>query len=199
MQTLTGGYTGDGVDNRWITVGFAPDFVYVKGDAAEFGHFRTSDMSSDECIAPYRYTGLLSNRIQDFDATRFQIGTDDSVNKNGESYYWVAVRDDGSSDFAVGTYTGDGTDDRNINSGWQPTAVIIAGENSDVAVWRVNENSGDDTLHFRNLADVTNRIQAFNASGFQVGSDADVNKSGLHSRKNSHYTARIYIARNSKI
>jgi len=51
MQILTGGYTGDGVDNRWITVGFAPDFVYVKGDLSQEANYRTSDMGNDECSA----------------------------------------------------------------------------------------------------------------------------------------------------
>jgi hypothetical protein len=178
MRITTGTYTGDGVDNRWIVVGFEPDLVIVKPDLSQEATYRTSDMAVDESYKPYRFAGATTNRIQDFDATRFQIGTDLEVNQNGSTYYWVAVADDGVGDFAVGTYVGDAVDNRDIASGWQPTCVFIVGTNNSQGVWRIEENVGDDTLDVRNLANDTNRIQTFNATGFQVGTDDQVNKSG---------------------
>jgi hypothetical protein len=43
MQSATGAYKGNGVDDRWINdVGFEPDLVVVKGDTTRIAAFRTS-------------------------------------------------------------------------------------------------------------------------------------------------------------
>ena len=46
------------------------------------------------------------------DADGFTLGADPSVNQPGVTYYWTAFADSTGA-VAVGTYTGDGLDDRN--------------------------------------------------------------------------------------
>ena len=127
MQLVTGTYTGNGVDDRWINdPGFEPDLVIIKADAANAAVWRTSDMGVGESFWFSVYGGAYGNRIQDFGANGFQVGTNADVNANGVDYYWAAFRDTGAADFAVGTYTGDGADDRNITGvGFQPTILYI--------------------------------------------------------------------------
>ena len=79
MQLVTGTYTGNGVDDRWINdPGFEPDLVIIKADAANAAVWRTSDMGVGESFWFSVYGGASGNRIQDFGANGFQVGTEPS-------------------------------------------------------------------------------------------------------------------------
>ena len=178
MQFVTGSYTGDGNDDRWInTVGFLPNLVLVKGDTSAWAVWRTSTMAAGDCAYFTRYRANFPNAIQAFGANGFQVGTDVTVNANGVVYYYSAFRDTGGDDFQVGTYTGDGNDDRNIvGLGFRPTVVWTKADDTEPAVWRIDENIGDDSLHFLSPANAADNIQGFVADGFQVGTDNQVNE-----------------------
>lgn len=79
----------------------------------------------------------------------------------------------------VGTYTGDGTDNRNITGiGFRPKMVIVKGE-ANKAMWRTNHNRGDSSMYFAgNTANAADCIQELLNDGFQVGTDAKVNANG---------------------
>ena len=178
MQFATGSYTGDGNDDRWINApAFQPDLVIVKADAATWAVFRTSTMAAGDSAYFTQWTENFVNSIQAFGANGFQVGTDSMVNTNGVVYYYAAFRDTGGNDFHVGTYTGDGNDDRSIAGvGFQPTVVWTKQDGNAPAVWRVNENSNNDCLHFLNDANDPDYIQAFEADGFQIGTVHRVNR-----------------------
>jgi len=86
-----GSYTGDGTDDRDIFVGFRPSVVIVKRDGASAGVFRTRSHSSNSC-SRFTASGNLANAIQDFTRSGFVVGTDATVNSNGDTYYWIAWR-----------------------------------------------------------------------------------------------------------
>ncbi len=91
-----GSYTGNGVNDRKIDVGFEPDIVILTA-SERFGIYRTGshigDLSSFlTAVVPDR-----ANMIQEFgwdgtDNWGFEIGDDIQVNESGLTYYWSAWR-----------------------------------------------------------------------------------------------------------
>ena len=84
----------------------------------------------------------------------------------------------------TGTYTGDGADDRDINTGINLAAktyayVIIKGNTTQVAVHRIEYGQGDLTMYYDSTTDAANLLQQFTATGFEVGSNNIVNASGV--------------------
>jgi hypothetical protein len=79
-----------------------------------------------------------------------------------------------------GFYTGNGSDNRNITGvGFQPDAVIVKSSTNQEAVMRTSTMAGDATKQLAGGNGLqTNRIQALQSDGFQVGTDAEVNQGG---------------------
>jgi hypothetical protein len=273
IKMTTGSYTGDGTDDRAITVGFQPDFVVVKDDGNREAVARTSSMVGDLAKPMGTLTALQADVIQSFTANGFVIGTNNRANQATRTYHWAAFKansqamkvgtytgnttgqsitglgfspelvilmgntnqrsvlhfaggrtyrfDTGTSiasgvssmdadGFTVGTaletnaatvayhyvafndvansidvssYAGDGTDNRNVTTpGFQPDYALIRADDNVTgrpAVQRPASLAGDATLLFAGSANVTNRIQALQANGFQVGNSGDVNASGV--------------------
>lgn len=82
---------------------------------------------------------------------------------------------------AVGTYLGDGADDRSIAIPYwgstTPSALFVRGEIQRARA-RTSGMAGDFTLGFESMLPTTNIIQALQAGGFQVGSATQANKAG---------------------
>ena len=177
MRLAVGSYVGNGSDNRQITgVGFQPDVVIIKASTARAGVIRTSTMSGDAAKVLGTATALQSNYIQSLDADGFTVGSTQQVNTSGTTYYWVAMK--AGSDLRVGSYVGNGGDNRSITGvGFQPVWVMTMGDGDD-SVFRPDILAGDNSYLITGTGKVANRIQAFQADGFQVGSNADVNESG---------------------
>jgi hypothetical protein len=168
-----GTYTGDGADNRDITgLPFQPDWVMTISDG-DADVFRPGPLAGD---ASYRLqgTGTIANRIQALNADGFEVGTDNDVNRSGYAYYWIAF--DATSKVAVGTYTGDGLDDRDITGvGFDPDWVWTKRGLSSQGVWRTDTIAGDETAYWDATAFSANRIQALISDGFEVGTNAQAN------------------------
>lgn len=81
---------------------------------------------------------------------------------------------------ASGSYTGNGADNRNITGvGFQPDAVIVKASTNQISVMRTSTMAGDDTKPLSGATALqTNRIQALQSDGFQVGTNAQVNSGG---------------------
>jgi len=84
----------------------------------------------------------------------------------------------------TGTYTGDGNDDRNIDIGIDLAAknnvfVLTKANANQYPYGRIEYGQGDLTMVFFNTADNPNNIQAFTATGFQIGSDVSVNNNAI--------------------
>ncbi|MGO8838103.1 MAG: beta strand repeat-containing protein [Limisphaerales bacterium] len=80
-----------------------------------------------------------------------------------------------------GSYTGNGTDNRAITGlGFQPDVVIVKSASTNAAVIRTSTMSGDNTKEMVGATGlVANRIQSLDTNGFTVGTDAEVNSSGV--------------------
>ncbi len=170
-----GTYVGNSSDDRSISgLGFEPDLVVVKGNRADQGCWRSSAMVGDSS-AFFGATTNYANLIQALEADGFQVGTSVNVNYTGIDYYWFAVKAVPGL-VAAGTYTGDGSDNRSISGiGFEPEHVWVKRSGASAGRLRPSTLAGDSTLSLVTGVPATNRIQALEADGFQVGTDAEVN------------------------
>lgn len=105
MRVAIGSYISDG-NRRTIDLGFRPLQVFVKGNST----LNLAQRSADIWCA--RTNGLAG--VESFlDGIGFfgesmEIGAAASVNTSGVRYYWCAVGDDGSDDFDLVSYLGNG-------------------------------------------------------------------------------------------
>lgn len=172
-------YTGDGAASRAVTgLGFQPDLVLVKvrsNDAGRGGGcLRTTNMTGQNSL-PIPGAALITNGILSLDADGFTVGAATRVNDNLVQYVALCIRV--ANDWCrIGTYTGDGADNRSITiaTGYQPEFMLIFGTTGN-GVYRSENHTGDASTVLANDTTTSNLIQAFEANGFQVGSDADVN------------------------
>lgn len=177
-----GSYTGNGVNNRAITgTGFTPAVVVIKGNSSHYGWWRTTEVTGDSTLA-YPNFGNQSGRIKSFTSDGFTLGTDIEANENGITFYYFALK--GVAGLVkTGSYTGDGTDSRNITGlGFDPVLVWIKGNNSTSAVFRNLAFSGDNAFTFGSSTLTANLIQSFSTGGgnsFQIGSSTTVNQTSI--------------------
>ena len=184
MRLATGTYTGNGSDNRGFTgLGFQPDVVMVKISTATSGVIRTSSMVGD-ASKPLTLVGALQpNMVQTLDSDGFTVGTDTRVNASASTYYWVAMK--AGSELKLGSYVGNGADNRSITGvGFQPDWVITLGDGDD-SVFRPRTLAGDASFLFDGTTSLVDHIQALEVDGFQIGTNIKVNETGT----TFHYVA----------
>lgn len=181
-------FTGNGVDDTTITFATActPDVVIIKrNEVATHAYISTSTMAAS---TSWQFTNgsatSASLCVKSFISTGFTIGTNGSCNSNTEDHYYVALCPNGANDMEVGTYTGNGTDNRDITmtASWTPELVFIVPESSAARTWRgATSHSGDSTSHISGAtADAANFIQSFSAGSFQVGTSNNTNLTVYH-------------------
>ena len=177
-------YTGDGVDNRQVATGqnTTPLLVVLFGNTAQISIWKTASMGTD--TAPYSGgAAVISGAIKSLNSDgTITLGTDATANGNTVAYYGLAIVDDGAGDVAVGSYTGNGSDNRDISiagtlSG-TPDLVWIKRSDSQGFTWRSSLHSGDSASFNAAGADAANIIQAFGSGTFQVGTNNASNASG---------------------
>jgi hypothetical protein len=177
MRLYVSSYVGNGADARSITgVSFQPDVVIIKASTAQAGVIRTSTMGGDAAKLLGSTAALQTNHIESLDADGFTVGSNANVNTSGTTYYYTAMK--AGSDLKVGSYVGNGVDNRSITGvGFQPVWVITLGDGDD-SVFRPAILAGDNSYLMTGAGTITNRIQAFESDGFQIGSNVNVNESG---------------------
>jgi len=171
-----GEYYSGGVDNTNIGgVPFQMDYVAVKRNGASVGTFRTSEQPSDTS-GFFSAAVEASNTIQNITPTGFQVGTNQSVALVGGLYRWFGFKS--SSTFKVGSYTGNGTNDRAVASvGFQPDLVWVKPITAVAGTSRPATLLGDSSQFFLNTANGIGRIKSLTGDGFTVGTTAEVNAS----------------------
>lgn len=170
FKTFT--YTGDGADGHAISVGFAPAFVCVKGNVGSTGAYRYSTQTVNQ--SSVFFVGGVQDWIKTFTSTGFTTNGGDFSNKNASAYYGFAFKAVPGL-ISVFVYTGNGADSRNISTpGFWPTYVWIKAEQSTAPCWRNLGHTGDNAQSFDG-AQEGDKIQSFLSTGFQVGTNVDVN------------------------
>ncbi len=171
----TGTYAGNATGPRSITApGFSVDWVGIWDDLGDTGGYRTSDMATDSYL-PYGASAQLTDRILSLDATGFTVSFRNEVNGTGRNYYWAAF-DTTANAFKPITYTGNGTDSRDITGmGFSPDCVWDKDTTTDAMAIRFSTESGDNAFLMTATGEATDIIQNFGSDGFQVGTSGNTN------------------------
>lgn len=169
-----GAYMGTGVDNTDITrLPFQPDLVVVKRVGTSDGIFRTSAHTGDSA-SHFAATADVADYIQAFNSDGFELGTNAKTNSSGNIYWFFGFKE--GTDFDVGTYTGNGSDNRDItNPGFDPDLVMIKRSTAVAGVLRPSTLAGDLTQYFTTTAQAAGRIKSFVTGGFRLGTQTEVN------------------------
>ncbi len=101
-----GTYTGTGVTDLSIAVGFQPDNIWVKKSAATItrGVMRTSSQAGDGAL-PFLNVGSITAAITGIVATGFTVGTLAETNTSGSVYRYVVWKQGTALKAATGTLT----------------------------------------------------------------------------------------------
>lgn len=182
LKVASGTYTGNGSDNRNITVSpsFAIKFVYIRRNDATAGEGAVGSISGmgDASFDGFQNNTNTANQIQSMGTGTFQIGTDVAVNANTIGYHYIALGGD-DTEIKVGTYTGNGSDNHGITGvGFQPQVVIIKGADNGYANLRFG-TTGDSSQFFGDVANLSNYIQSLDSDGFTVGTGNSINNSSV--------------------
>ena len=180
-----GSYTGSGATRSITGVGFAPDLVLIKDNAANQAVFRIGQMPGDATASLASATADFTGGITSLNSDGFSLGTSTVTNTNGNTYHWQAFGNayesdtsGGSSDFATGVYYGNGLALRPISDmPFQPDLVVAKRNNATAAAFRTSAQSGDISSFFAATAETAGVIQSLTANGFQVGTNAATNTS----------------------
>jgi hypothetical protein len=183
MRVASGSYIGSSVDNRSITgVGFQPDAVIIKANAAQVAVMRTSTMSGDATKPLSGATALVTDRIQSLLSDGFQVGANAQVNLVGTTYYWTALKAK-SGHMTLGSYTGTGANRSITGLGFSPEYLMVLSASATNAVQRMSAM----TRSFRFDADTGSAtgITSLDSDGFSLGTDSQVNSNAT----TYHYAA----------
>ena len=170
-----GTYNGNGTTQSIAGLGFQPELVILMGNNAQRAAARYSGAARTYGFDAS--TGVTTG-VTAFGADGFTVGAAAEANANGVAYHYVAFNDFANS-ISVGSYTGNNTDDRAIATpNFQPEFVMVRADDTATgraANWHPSSLAGDSSLLLTATAAGTNRIQAFQATGFQLGTSTDVN------------------------
>lgn len=182
LEMETGKYTGNATTGRQITgMGFTPDLVWVFGAGATNNFFRTVFMPVN---MSYSMTGSgNTSRITNFVSNGFELGNSSDVNGAGTEYYYVAFKSNVGTAY-VGSYTGDGTNNRLISaSTFLNDFIMIKAHSSADTRWKTSTIGGTVSLRMSSSysAAETSLLNLGNGV-FTVSDNSNVNASGtLHS------------------
>jgi hypothetical protein len=170
-----GTYNGNGTTQSIAGVGFQPELVILMGNNAQRAAARYSGAARTYGFDAS--TGVTTG-VTAFGADGFSVGAAAEANSNGVAYHYVAFNSFANS-IDVGSYAGNNTDSRDITTpGFQPEFVMVRADDTATgrsANWHPSSLAGDSTQLFTATAAGTNRIQALQATGFQLGTSTDVN------------------------
>lgn len=180
-----GTITGNGAARSITGVGFRPNLVMIKNNAAQQGVFRTDQMRGDTTAYFASATADFTGGITSLDADGFSLGTNATVNTAGNTYQWQAFggaynpdTSSGAADFATGVYYGSGLTARAISDlPFQPDLVVVKRSGATVGAFRTSAYAGDLSSFFAATAETAGVVQSLNTNGFTVGNNAASNTS----------------------
>ena len=197
MRVESGRYVGNGTDNRPIFVGFQPDVVIVDREDLTVPNpndeavIRTSTMIGDvskDMDVGAGGNAVGANRIQSLDANGFTVGTDNNVNQNTITYYWVAFKA-APGQLKVGSFAGTNPAQNIAGVGFSPVYLMVISEGAFNVVQKSVFMAANFSEDFIALG-YTDAILDIQADGFRVGTNDIVNVGGTV----SHYVAWAPVA-----
>ncbi len=175
-----GSYSGNGAASQAITnAGFSPEYVALLGAGGQRAIQRFTGMTTS-----FRFGSgtATANGVNSLDAGGFTVGNAAEANTSGTTYHYVAFNESAGS-VKRATYVGNNTDNTNISGvGFQPDYVMIRA--NDTATAREGRHrpaglTGASSQYFSGTANDAIAIKALQANGFQLGTNANVNATGV--------------------
>jgi hypothetical protein len=175
-----GSYTGNATAQSITGLGFSPELVILMGNNAQRAVARYSGAAR---TYGFDASTGATNDVTSLDADGFTVGAGVEANAAATAYHYVAFNDFANS-IHVASYAGNNTDNTNISTvGFQPEFVMVRADDAATARsanWHPSSLAGDNTLLFTATASGNNRIQALQATGFQLGTSTDVNANAVN-------------------
>lgn len=141
LVTETGTFTGDGNDDRTITLtntNLKILFLRIWNSTQTVTVVRTTAWDTDEA-RPLLYTTSIANTIQALGTGSFEVGSSDYVNKNGDTIYYTA--------YGISTASPTGNGNSFTPSWVQHNDRIILDANSDGCPTRASKEIKSRFLH----------------------------------------------------
>jgi len=183
FKMARGSYTGNAAARSITGIGFKPDLVIIKDNAANYAVFRTGLMAGNTTAYLSNAAANFTTGITSLDSDGYSLGTSTVINNTSATYQWQAFggafnsyTNTGASDFAIGAYYGNGIDNRSIAGvPFQPNMVAVKRSGASAGVWRSSAMAGDLTAFFGATAEAADNVQSLASTGFQTGTSANVN------------------------
>jgi hypothetical protein len=174
-----GTYAGTGSALAITGLAFSPDVVLIKG-GANIAVLRTSTMGADSAKPLNGATALSTVRITSIDADGFSVGAASEVNTNTDTIHYIALKNQTAA-FEVFSFTGNGSDDRNVTTAsFGPDGAVLKVNSSTVTTTagaaRFKDEVGDLSFQLDATDAAADKIQSFLSNGLQVGTHASVNE-----------------------
>ena len=186
-EVWTGTYTGDGADNRYIgSTGGANFVMLIRRVTANGISYRFSSETGDASFnSTMSASAEVANFIQELGASgatyTFQVGTAAHVNGATRVIDWIAVKVPLKGG-TVGSYVGTGSSGATMSlSPWtfNADAVIIKGGTATAPIIAVRDFEDSSSVFSNSAVNQNSRIQRMPAGQIQVGSNVQVNQSGV--------------------
>lgn len=181
MQVTSGTFSGNGTSQGITGAGFLPELVIVwdtttAGAGGDEAASKSSSMGASDTIISD--AGVVTNCMTSLDSDGFSVGGNSRCNANGQTFRYVAF-DDNGTDFFTGSYTGDGGTTKAITGvGFQPVFGMTwraAAPGEQQPSIKFNSFPANGSKPSGGGAQQTDRIRTFDADGFTVGNDVDIN------------------------
>ena len=109
-----------------------------------------------------------------------------ATTSSGGSSFQASTCFNNTHRLAGGTYTGNTQNDRAVSVGFKPDLVLVKADTNQIGVGRTSTMSGDASKPMTGgTALSTSRIKSLTATGFTLGTNAQVNSNGV----GYHWTA----------
>lgn len=173
MQVYAGSYTGNGVNDRAISVGFQPDLLFLKDEDSSGGIARSGSFSY--FLLP---TSGASLQLKSFNSDGFVVGTGTPVNFSGRIYRFAAMKMS-TDEMEIGSYVGSGLA-RSITTLFSPNLVSVADTSNVYDIgFRLSLMAADAYHRYEGRMLVgSSHFNGFGATSFNLLTNNNVNANG---------------------
>jgi hypothetical protein len=175
-----GAYTGNGTSQSIAGIGFQPELTFFMAGNTNSARFNSSLSVTNTFNFDNSTSG--TNGVTAYGSDGFTVSSGGAVNGSSVTIYYVAFNQSAQY-FTQASYTGNGTDNRNITGvGFSPEMVFVRQLASSANWVPFKLDSTGPSTDFVSYMDSSGTwadvIQSLQSDGFQVGTEHEVNKTG---------------------
>ena len=166
-----GSYTGD---PGTVAVGFRPAMVWLMGDEGGWPDYAAYALDGAGDSFDFNFGGATQDYIGPFTATGFTVG--DALNTTSETYHYVAFKND--ADVTESSYSGTNSSGTEITAPGASQHFVITKSGLNENGWfKTPDMDATESSKFSATSPTTNAISGLTASGFELGTNSEVNGS----------------------